>query len=1023
MADQDAGGAATDDDKSPPDDDAGSVEIDVELAARRGAASAPASAGLLVPAAGRGDAHRDGNGDDGDGEDGGNDGETAPSASAVAMGMAAARAENDESAQPQPQPQPQAEADDAEAQAEAQAQAEGTSGASTGASAHASSSNTSRTSIASGSSSRRTGVGHAPSGPRFPRGGAPGAYHVVPRTRASLTGAPTGRNGNSSSSVVGLHSGGNAVHVETDGVRTDEVEVLAATILLSTVETQRNGSNADPASAASADRDIVLPVPNGFVRQQRTTSQRQSEANATGSGRNSSSRRSSFASSVPGAHPVAGINSSGSGSNSGGTGGGDGGIGSRQSSLASTNTTAAARAGSASGLGSALSSSAGVGDAESGGEAWVDVAVDPEVTATAYLVEDQQELEDLPSAEIVDLDEIRPPPQPFHRRREGRVTLLVIGLLLLALAILLGVLLTNDSSTSEGSLADNVFTEMPTQAPTYDPRPTLEAVQSRGVVRCGIEEAAGGAVRFGQYTTNMCQGLAAAVLGDPSRVRLMPVGDNDRYRRLLDREVDVLFAGDTFTLEKLVREASTESGLAFGYPYYQAAVVYAGLPTYVQCANNQKRHDECDDLSICAVETPEIRSLITSYFPTSFVTFGLFPAMEASLRSGACNVIVSDTYRLSGSSLQEDIDSGRYIISDYYISRNLISSVVRLGDPVWYDVVEGMRVTAFRASQIGLYQDLGRCPANATTSGTDAAGVAGVSFYNATFCVGNAVEVFQRSLGQTVLSYGTYLPIIDAPNFGSLECDDCANVLESKGGLQEISDRGHLNCAVYLNPMYNLTLSSLATLVNVKFCELMAVAIFQGKADAVNITYIDEMDYSAFPQEFDVVAGAGFESKVGWDVTNAGSMSFGWPYFVHDKYQYGGSVYDGVGLFISYAIDNENVSLIFVATAVVTATVYAQRQGITRESSFDMPLIHTFGDGLTFMLRDVVSFGGNYDDILSEALSSSDGTAVRGWNDVIPNSFVAAKTPVSYCDYTGNCPPCEWLLFDGTYICISVGPY
>lgn len=223
--------------------------------------------------------------------------------------------------------------------------------------------------------------------------------------------------------------------------------------------------------------------------------------------------------------------------------------------------------------------------------------------------------------------------------------------------------------------------------------------------------------------------------------------------------------------------------------------------------------------------------------------------------------------------------------------------------------------------------------------------------------------------------------------------------------------------------MYNLTLSSLATLVNVKFCELLAVAIFQGKADAVNVTYIDEMHYSVFPQEFDVVAGAGFESKVGWDVKNAGSMSFSWPYFVHDKYQYGGSVYDGVGLFISFAIDNDNSSLIFVATAVIIATMYAQRQGITRESSFDMPLIHTFGDGLTFMLRDVISYGGNYDDILSEALSSSDGTAVRGWNVVIPNYFLAAKTPVSYCDYTGNCPPCEWLLFDGTYICISVGPY
>ena len=973
---EDAGDA--NDDKSPPPDDAGSVEVDVELVARRA-----------------------------DNADDGSDDETAPSAAAVAMGMMAVpttSAENEREL---------AQADDADAEETTLSPSTNAAGSMypvLGSSRSSRRTTTTRTSTAGNNATTTTTT--TTIGSRFPPGAGPGAYHVVPLIRASLTGAPAGTSPGSGGS-----GDANAVHVDTGSVRTDEAEVMAATASISTVETQPNNSSfPEPSASASADRDIVLPVPNGFVQQQqqRATSQRAStsETNATtGSGRNSSSRRSSFASSVvPGAHPVDGINS--------GTGGGSTGIdGSRRSSLGSTN------CGSASGLGRASSSSAGVGDVESGGgEAQVDVAVDPEVTATAYLVEDRQELEDLPSAEIVDLDEIRPPPGPFHRRREGRVTLLVIGVLLLALAIILGVLLTNGSSSSADSLEDNIATEMPTQAPTFDPRPTLEAVQSRGVVRCGIEEAAGGAVRFGQYTTNMCQSLAAAVLGDPSLIRLIPVGDDDRYRRLLDRELDVLFAGDTFTLEKLVREPTTGSGLAFGYPYYQAAVVYAGLPAYVQCASNQKRHDECNDLSICAVETPEIRSLITSYFPPSFVTFGLFPVMEASLRSGACNVIVSDTYRLSGSSLQEDIDSGRYIISDYHISRNLISSVVRLGDPVWYDVVEGTRLTGFRSSQIGLYQDLDRCPANSTSSDTDA-GVAGVSFYNATMCVGNAVEVFQRSLGQTVLSYGTYLPIIDAPNFGSLECNDCANVLESKGGLQEINHRGHLNCAVYLNPVYNLTLSSLATLVNVKFCELLAVAIFQGKADAVNVTYIDEMDYSVFPQEFDVVAGAGFESKVGWDVTNAGSMSFSWPYFVHDKYQYGGSVYDGVGLFISFAIDNDNLSLIFVATAVIIATMYAQRQGITRESSFDMPLIHTFGDGLTFMLRDVISYGGNYDDILTEALSSSDGTAVRGWNVVIPNFFVAAKTPVSYCDYTGNCPPCEWLLFDGTYICISVGPY
>lgn len=34
--------------------------------------------------------------------------------------------------------------------------------------------------------------------------------------------------------------------------------------------------------------------------------------------------------------------------------------------------------------------------------------------------------------------------------------------------------------------------EMPTHSPTFDPRPTLEIVQERGRLLCGVEEGMGG---------------------------------------------------------------------------------------------------------------------------------------------------------------------------------------------------------------------------------------------------------------------------------------------------------------------------------------------------------------------------------------------------------------------------------------------------------------------------------------------------------------------------------------------------
>merc|ERR1711935_1018263 len=97
-----------------------------------------------------------------------------------------------------------------------------------------------------------------------------------------------------------------------------------------------------------------------------------------------------------------------------------------------------------------------------------------------------------------------------------------------------------------------------------------------------------------------------------------------------------------------------------------------------------------------------------------------------------------------------------------------------------------------------------------------------VAFYNSPICVGNSVQTFQRSLGETVLSFGEfgYLSAVDAPTYGSLECSDCEDVLDS-GKLKEIAERGHFDCAVYLDPVHNLTRSSLATLMNEKFCQLL----------------------------------------------------------------------------------------------------------------------------------------------------------------------------------------------------------
>ena len=41
--------------------------------------------------------------------------------------------------------------------------------------------------------------------------------------------------------------------------------------------------------------------------------------------------------------------------------------------------------------------------------------------------------------------------------------------------------------------------------------------------------------------------------------------------------------------------------------------MYVGVPDYVECAMSEKRYGDCDALAICAVDSVDIRDLMTSF--------------------------------------------------------------------------------------------------------------------------------------------------------------------------------------------------------------------------------------------------------------------------------------------------------------------------------------------------------------------------------------------------------------------------
>jgi len=466
--------------------------------------------------------------------------------------------------------------------------------------------------------------------------------------------------------------------------------------------------------------------------------------------------------------------------------------------------------------------------------------------------------------------------------------------------------------------------------------------------------------------------------------------------------------------------------------------VYVGDAKYVECAMSVKRYDDCSGLAICAVDSVDIRDLMTSFcefsialshlpstsiltrpftVPQSFLQFDAFPVIEAALRNGTCNVLVSDVSQIYGSDLQADLDNGTYAMSNFHVSVNRLSVVTRAGnagDGEWSNVIEGTRHWLSKAVQIGLGLDPAAC--QKILDDPDR-GSGPISFLDPVRCVGNYAEIFGRSLSTKILGFKGFANAIDAPNFGSLRCKDCENVLLSSPTLEEIVDSEILRCGIYMDQERNYTSTSLPVLVAETYCSAVAATIFQGDPGAVNITHFTEIDPSFFPDEFDVVAGVSFADLVTdgkhfeLDPEEPRPWRRATTYFIEDKYYLDGVEYVGIGGGLSMVTrsgSDEDDSLARLIEMVFVATVHAQRIGIDRSTSHVMPLIEIFGNGLTFMLKDVVAFAGNYDEVLADALGASDGRIGKGWNGVLQNYAVTARAPVLRCSLYGNCPPEAW---------------
>ncbi len=239
----------------------------------------------------------------------------------------------------------------------------------------------------------------------------------------------------------------------------------------------------------------------------------------------------------------------------------------------------------------------------------------------------------------------------------------------------------------------------PTAEPALEPEPTsttslgestLIAVQARGVLRCGVNADLPGfglydAVRkrWSGFDVDFCKVIAAAVLGDPTKVEYIPVttadGPNERMNAVRTKLIDVLIRNTTWT-------ASRDGAQLMFAP----TTFHDGQTFLVRADSGINTLEDLKDKRICAASGTTSVLNLRDDFAARDISFDLIEIEGENLyrtyADGECDAVTSDSSQLSVQRVNLKNPEEHVVLGDR-ISREPLGPVVAEGDDQWYDIV------------------------------------------------------------------------------------------------------------------------------------------------------------------------------------------------------------------------------------------------------------------------------------------------------------------------------------------------
>jgi general L-amino acid transport system substrate-binding protein len=231
---------------------------------------------------------------------------------------------------------------------------------------------------------------------------------------------------------------------------------------------------------------------------------------------------------------------------------------------------------------------------------------------------------------------------------------------------------------------------------------TLETIKDRGALICGVSQGLAGFSipddkgAWSGFDVDFCRAVAAATLGDASKVRFVPLSADARFDALKSKQVDLLSRNSTWTMG---REA--DLGLLFaGVNYYDGQGFLVPKSKHADGAMDLNDSKVCIQTGTTSVPNA-VDFFSANHVNVETIELKTLQEVEQAYSSGRCDVLTTDVSQLYAIRTTLPKPDDHVILPDV-ISKEPLGPVVRQDDVTWFNIVKWVNFALINAEELGV---------------------------------------------------------------------------------------------------------------------------------------------------------------------------------------------------------------------------------------------------------------------------------------------------------------------------------